>query len=64
MLINLEIFVVDSAVDEVELMETQKTLEKCLSSEELLGLPLLVLCNKQDSDGAQSVDEVSATSMK
>ena len=56
---HLQIFVVDSCASDVEINEVRTTLEKCLSNQELRGLPLLLLCNKQDLPSARSVDQVS-----
>ena len=52
------IFVVDSS-DRDRIIEAQEELQKTLSYEELRGVPLLVLANKQDLAGAMSASEVA-----
>lgn len=51
------IFVVDST-DRKRLSDARAELEKSLSSKKLRKKPLLVLANKQDVDGAMSIEEV------
>ena len=53
-----QIYVLDSAISDTALAEERTRLEKCLGASELRGLPLLVLCNKQDLPGAVSVSQV------
>lgn len=53
-----QIFVVDSTCSEDELQETQGELEKCLRDPTLVGIPLLVMCNKQDLAEAKPVEQV------
>ena len=48
----------DSTCSEDELQETQGELEKCLKDPTLVGIPLLVLCNKQDLAEAKPVEQV------
>ena len=48
----------DSTCSEDELQETQGELEKCLRDPTLVGIPLLVMCNKQDLAEAKPVEQV------
>lgn len=53
------IFVVDSSDKLVGRMsEAKQALKGVVSSEELVGVPLLVLANKQDIDGAMKASEI------
>lgn len=52
------IFVVDSA-DPVRFEEARCTFEEVRSNDELKGIPVLVIANKQDLPGAISPDEIS-----
>ncbi|XP_068604843.1 ADP-ribosylation factor-like protein 14 [Brachionichthys hirsutus] len=54
------VFVVDSSEKE-RLEEARKELENTLRSEQLRGLPLIILANKQDVDGALTATEISDT---
>jgi signal recognition particle receptor subunit beta len=52
------IYVVDSAdADRVD--ESRERLNEVLSSDELVGVPLIVLANKQDLPGALNVSEMT-----
>lgn len=51
------IFVVDS-IDKDRMMLCQKELSILLKEERLLGVPVLILANKQDLDGALSMEEI------
>eukprot|EP00056_Hartaetosiga_gracilis_P010587 m.157899 g.157899 ORF g.157899 m.157899 type:complete len:197 (-) comp13351_c0_seq1:291-881(-) len=51
------IYVVDSTNSE-RLEESHNSFGKLLSSRKLEGVPLLILCNKQDVEGALSTEEV------
>jgi len=53
-------FVVDSSSSDGELLTAQEELRKCLENPILVGLPLLIICNKQDLAGAQPVEQVSS----
>lgn len=55
-----QIYVIDSSQGEVT-VEEQCRLEQCLGATELRGLPLLVLCNKQDMPNALSAAKVPST---
>ena len=48
----------DSTCSEDELQKTQGELEKCLKDPSLVGMPLLVMCNKQDLAEAKPVEQV------
>ncbi|XP_042863809.1 ADP-ribosylation factor-like [Penaeus japonicus] len=52
------IYVVDSS-DQERIKEAREELEAVLESEEVAGVPLLVMANKQDLPGALSVPQVS-----
>ena len=54
-----QIFVVDSTCSEDELQEAQGELEKCMKDPTLAGMPLLIMCNKQDLAEAKPVEQVS-----
>ncbi|XP_072525416.1 ADP-ribosylation factor-like protein 14 [Salminus brasiliensis] len=54
------LFVVDSQ-DQRRLPEAKRELEQILGSEDLDGLPLIVLANKQDLPGAASAEDVAET---
>ena len=54
----MQIFVVDSCSSDDQINEVRLSLEKCLSDPTLRGLPLLLLCNKQDMPHAETVDQV------
>eukprot|EP00055_Hartaetosiga_balthica_P018110 m.128688 g.128688 ORF g.128688 m.128688 type:complete len:197 (+) comp9453_c1_seq3:2221-2811(+) len=54
------IYVVDAA-NEGRLDESHNVFGKLLSNRELEGVPLLILCNKQDTEGAMTTDEVKRT---
>ena len=49
---------VDSSSSEEELRESRDSLTACLSSPSLSGLPLLLVCSKQDIPTAQSPTQV------
>ncbi len=53
------VFVVDSA-DRERLEFSKQELEIMLQEDELKGVPVLILANKQDMPGAMNFDEVSA----
>ena len=53
------VFVVDS-VDETRFSEAQQELSWILNSEEMVGVPLVVLANKQDLPNACSCSDVAA----
>ena len=55
-----QMFVVDSSSSDGELLTAQEELRKCLENSTLVGLPLLVICNKQDLAGAQPVEQVGS----
>ncbi|KAK7498927.1 hypothetical protein BaRGS_00009736 [Batillaria attramentaria] len=52
------LYVVDSA-DRERLVESREELHNVLSSDEMRGVPVVVLANKQDLPGAASVSEVA-----
>lgn len=52
------IYVIDSA-DTARLSTSRTELLTMLSEEELKGVPLLVFCNKQDTQGALKPEEIS-----
>ena len=52
------VFVVDSA-DRERLEFAKQELELMLQEDELRGVPVLILANKQDMPGAMNYDEVS-----
>ena len=54
----MQMFIVDSCSSNNKINEVRASLEKCLSDPTLRGLPLLLLCNKQDLPSAQTVDQV------
>ena len=54
------IFVVDS-LDTDRLLLAQKELLSLLKEERLLGIPVLILANKQDLDGALDVEGIRQT---
>ena len=56
---NAVVFVVDSA-DRERLEFSKQELEIMLQEDELSGVPVLILANKQDMPGAMNYDEVSA----
>ena len=56
---NAVVFVVDSA-DRERLEFAKQELEIMLQEDELKGVPVLILANKQDMPGAMNYDEVSA----
>jgi signal recognition particle receptor subunit beta len=58
-----QIFVVDSASSEV-LMEARTSLKSCLADDAVQGLPLLLLCNKQDMADARTPEEVVKISIQ
>ncbi|KAI9268084.1 ADP-ribosylation factor family-domain-containing protein [Phascolomyces articulosus] len=51
------VFVVDST-DSKRLEECKDTFEKMITNEEVEGVPILMLANKQDIDGALRVEEI------
>ncbi|KAG2222584.1 hypothetical protein INT45_008703 [Circinella minor] len=51
------VFVVDST-DSKRLEECKNTFEKMITNEEVEGVPILMLANKQDIDGALRVEEI------
>ena len=53
-----QMFVVDSTSSDRELLTAQGELGKCLENPTLVGLPLLILCNKQDLIEARPVEQV------
>ncbi|KAK3097809.1 hypothetical protein FSP39_013395 [Pinctada imbricata] len=52
------VFVVNSAASEEEMTQANTELHKALADPELDGLPLLLLCNFSDVDGARSTSQV------
>ncbi|XP_064390404.1 ADP-ribosylation factor-like protein 15 [Halichondria panicea] len=54
------IFVIDSMSSDEQLSESVTCLSRCLASSALRGLPVLVVCSKQDKTGSKSVDHVKA----
>lgn len=52
------IFVVDSSASDEDLQLTNNELHKVLADPELDNLPLMVLCNYSDKEGAKSKEEV------
>ena len=52
------VFVVDSA-DRARLAEARREFERALKSEDLLGVPVVILANKQDVPGAASPEEIT-----
>ncbi|KAL8590570.1 hypothetical protein ACOMHN_011006 [Nucella lapillus] len=52
------LYVVDSA-DRERMMESREELHNVLNSDEMRGVPVVVLANKQDLPGAASVSEVT-----
>lgn len=52
------IFVVDSSASDEDLQLTNNELHKVLADPELDNLPLMVLCNYSDREGAKSKEEV------
>ena len=54
----LQVYVVDSCSSEEELGESGEALVHCLSSPSLSGLPLLLVCSKQDLPTTRSITEV------
>ena len=56
------IFVVDSCDDE-RIAEAATTFEALMAHPDLVGIPVLVLANKQDKDGARSVDALCGKGM-
>ena len=58
---NLQVFVVDSSCNDDDVDLAAAELQEALSHPSLESLPLLVLANKQDVNGARSTDEVSDT---
>lgn len=55
---SFQIFVVDSSTDRNGLLEATFWLNSCLSNPDTAGLPLLVLCNKQDLSEARAAQTV------
>lgn len=55
-----QMFVVDSSSSDSELLTAQEELRKCLENPTLVGLPLLIICNKQDLARAQPVEQVGS----
>lgn len=53
------IFVIDSS-DRSRLRDSKLAFDRMIENKELEGVPLLVVCNKQDVEGAMSVQEVKA----
>ena len=56
-------FVVDSCCNDDDVDLAAAELQEVLSHSSLESLPLLVLANKQDVNGARSADEVSGASL-
>ena len=52
------IFVIDSTCDTQTMDQNKEEFDKAMDNEELEGLPLLVLANHQDKQGARKPDEV------
>mmetsp|Transcript_20902 Transcript_20902/g.47146 ORF Transcript_20902/g.47146 Transcript_20902/m.47146 type:complete len:196 (-) Transcript_20902:177-764(-) len=52
------IFVLDSA-DAARFKEAKETFEEVRANEELMGLPVLVIANKQDLPGAMRLEDIS-----
>jgi signal recognition particle receptor subunit beta len=54
------IFVVDSSGNDEDLQVTNNELHKALADPELDNLPLMVLCNFSDKEGAKTKEEVNS----
>ena len=59
LLFSIQIFVVDSSSNDDDVDLAAAELQEALSHPSLGTLPLLVLANKQDVQGARSTEEVS-----
>ena len=55
----VQVFVVNSGSSGEGLREASGVLRHCLSSPSLSGLPLLLVCSKQDSPSAKTTTQVS-----
>ena len=58
-LFSIQIFVVDSSSNDDDVDLAAAELQEALSHPSLATLPLLVLANKQDMQGARTTEEVS-----